>query len=521
MTNRYIAIIAALFAILSVSVYGQGVNAQASSQTLSNSTVNAILNNFNPAIQTIPTTSYAPPSGCPMPSASNSSGSINKIKCGLYASDPLNNETETQQQLQASSGYWRYEGDAPLLNASYAFYRDSEGLHISTESPANGTWAGYFAVTPNTNAELFHAVISNPVNTIPYGYYENGLYVQTSQPFVNYVACVSITSSLGTIWTVGHTYGDSDQQLTVQTLWTDNSANQSLTRDCTMITNGQNYLKVYLDGNMVYSSDTLALGMPSPFNAYLEPETSYTGQMLTGTYNDFYATTAENVQIQNIPSNAATAELVDSSGNVLASAPVLLSNATINVGQFDLPQQANIEILDSNNNTLDSTPVIESVYGGDVYSVVGSTSSTPSVNASQVTGAILSESNQTTIPSVPSVNGSQVTGTINDTAISTIGLIPSAPSTSAPAAHLAVSSQAVNGTVITGYRVLLEHSGIVIGRGYTPKTFTLVDNQQYIVHPEDYGAYTFDHWSDTGSTVRDRSISISSNTAITAVYRTS
>src|SRR6266849_3529471 len=38
--------------------------------------------------------------------------SIDQTKSGLVASDPLNNEIKTQQELQANPGYWTYGGDA-------------------------------------------------------------------------------------------------------------------------------------------------------------------------------------------------------------------------------------------------------------------------------------------------------------------------------------------------------------------------------------------------------------------------
>ena len=354
------------------------IHAQVNDPTMSNSTVSAILNQFNPANQAIPTTSYLPPSGCQMPQSSNASGTINKIQCGLYASDSLNNQTMTQDQLLASSTYWVYGGDAPGENAPFSYYEDTQGLHIGVQAPSNGTYAGYYAVTPNTNAMLFHAVITSPVSTVPYGEFQNGLYVQTTQAPVNYVTCVSITDNLGTVWAIVHTYGSPFGSLVFDTLWVDTSTNQPLTRDCTIITNGHNYLKVYLDGNMVYTSNTLALGMPAPFNAFLEPQTSYDGQQLFGTYNDFYSALGENIKIVNTPSSASTAKMVDSFGNTLASTPVILGNATIDIGRYHLPENANIQVLDSGNVQLASSPVAETVYGGDVYSVVtGSSKMSP------------------------------------------------------------------------------------------------------------------------------------------------
>src|SRR2546425_8384923 len=141
--------------------------------------------------------------------------SINQVNSGLAASDPLNNETKTQQQLQSNPRYWTYGGDAKLQTppAPYDFYKDPQGLHIGVQSTGNDTsgnpkWAGFYALAPGTNAALFHALISTPLRSIPTqnNFYENSLYVQTSintpNAQVNYVACGSNTSVYGTLWAV-------------------------------------------------------------------------------------------------------------------------------------------------------------------------------------------------------------------------------------------------------------------------------------------------------------------------------
>src|SRR6185437_11627046 len=104
---------------------------------------------------------------------------ITRSQSGLVASDPLNNETKTQQEIFANQQYWKDGGDAIAENAPYEYSKDSQGLHIGVQAPANGTWAGMYSVTPNTNAMLFHSVVTTPVNFIPYQWYENGMYVQT------------------------------------------------------------------------------------------------------------------------------------------------------------------------------------------------------------------------------------------------------------------------------------------------------------------------------------------------------
>ena len=312
----------------------------------------------------------------------SSTYSISLAKSGLAASDPLNNETKTQQQLQSNPRYWTYGGDAPLETppAPYDFYKDPQGLHIGVQSTGNDTsgnpkWAGFYALAPGTNAALFHAVISTPLRSIPTqnNFYENSLYVQTSinvpNAQVNYVACGSNTSAYGTLWAVYSATGDVHGATSIAQLYLDSSPNQPLTRDCTIITNGSNYLKVYIDGNMVYSSNTLKLLMQEPFNAFLEPQSSYAGQLLNGIYTDYYATSDENIQVTNNPILAATVDLVDSSNHIIASAPVNSGTAILNIGQFHMPLSANIKVYDSNNIELASTSSPVNIFGGDVYKV--------------------------------------------------------------------------------------------------------------------------------------------------------
>ncbi len=296
--------------------------------------------------------------------------SITRTQSGLAASDPLNNETKTQQQLFANQQYWKYGGDAIAQNAPYEFSKDTQGLHVGVQATANGTWSGIYAVTPNTNAMLFHATVSTPVSFIPYQWYENGMYVQTAgSQNVNYVTCVSITSQWGTTWAIVSTTGTVNQATQFNVLYSDHNPNQPLTRDCTIITNGNNYLKVYLDGNMVYNNSTMNLQMPGPFNVFLEPQSSYPGKMLDGIYKDYYATTDENIKITNNPANAARVDLIDTAGSVIASSPVSSGSATINVGSYHFPLAGTIKVYDGNNNVIASTSSLVNIFGGDVYSI--------------------------------------------------------------------------------------------------------------------------------------------------------
>src|SRR5579875_783710 len=295
---------------------------------------------------------------------------IHLVQAGLIVSDPLDNETETQQQLQANPGYWTYGGDAPAEGAPYDFFKDTQGLHIGAQAPKDGTWAGYFAMSQNTQGQLFHATVTTPVrtvsNTTDPTWYENGLYVQASQPYVNYVTWFALSGAWGAQWVVASVTGNANQGTQENTLWTDTSTNQPLSRECTIITNGSNYLKVYLDGNLVYQNSTLNLQMPPPFNAYLEPQSSYSGQLLNGTYAGYYSTAGENVQVNGLPPGAARVDLVDSQGNIIASSPASSGTATVGIGQFDFPLAASIVAYDSQGRAVAQSGAM-SIYGGDVY----------------------------------------------------------------------------------------------------------------------------------------------------------
>src|SRR2546427_3952626 len=93
------------------------------------------------------------------------------------------------------------------------------------------------------------------------------------------------------------------------------------------------------------------------------------------------------------------------------------------------------------------------------------------------------------------------------------------PQVAAASATLHVSSQDTNGNIKTGFYMVLKQAGTTVATGFTPADFTLNSGVQYTLAARGFGSYVFDHWLDTGSTVNPRTVSISTNTQITAVYR--
>ncbi len=297
---------------------------------------------------------------------------IEKIQSGLVASDPLNNITMTMEQLRNDTRYWAYEGSANNYepDAPHDFFQNSTGRYIGTQAPAPGMYAGWFAVTPQTDAQLFHAVITTPVRTVEDSFFQNGLYVQTFDGRINYVTCVSITGKVGTTWHVIRTFGNFTQATQFETLWSDPSPNQTLTKDCTIITNGDNYLKVYLDGVNVYTNSTIDLQMPGPFLYFLEPQNAYAGSMIYGIYNDYYSAKGETIQVTNLPDSASKVQLVAPDNSIIGESPVdaLGKTAEIDIGMFHFPLSGSLRVVDSGGADIVSTGS-QQIYGGDIYGV--------------------------------------------------------------------------------------------------------------------------------------------------------
>jgi hypothetical protein len=391
---------------------------------------------------------------------------INKVLSGVVASDPLN-QTQTQEQLQSNQTYWLYGGDAQVVHAAYSFYQNAGALRIGVAASNNGNWTGFYAETPPTNASLVHAVLTATSESLP-GYYDNGLYVQASNQLLNYVACLAVTTPKGTIWAVVHGSGNTVSAGTITPLWVDSSSNQKLSQDCTISTNGMNYLNVYLDNVPVYQNSSLRLGMPAPFNFYVESQTQYTSKVLYGSYQNFYATLGENVKITNIPAKAVNAMIVDSSGRVYATSPVVSGSASLAIGNYTFPLRAYIRVyssssVHSNATLVGSTPSAMTIYGGDVYSFgsIGSSTSKPTLTMNAVDAS---------------------------------------------------------GNSLSGMFLTLSQNRKLLSTYYMPASFALNNSQTYTIVASDYGGYTFGHWSD-GSTVRIKTFSISSNTVLTAYYR--
>jgi hypothetical protein len=94
-----------------------------------------------------------------------------------------------------------------------------------------------------------------------------------------------------------------------------------------------------------------------------------------------------------------------------------------------------------------------------------------------------------------------------------------------PTSQLTVVSRLENGSDITGYYTALgqidETTGefVVQNQDFTPAHFTVNSGQSYTLSAGSYGDINFDHWLDTGSTEPQRTVNISSDVELVAIYK--
>jgi len=298
---------------------------------------------------------------------------VNQVESGIIASDPLNDQTLTKEQLLAEGGYWGFGGSAESQGFPVDIFQDSQGLHIGAQSTTPGTWGGVYALSPASDAQVIHAKITAPTNLLPSNWFQTGLYVQSTNGKINYVTCVASVGQWGLSWHLVRTFSDATTPFLYEVLWSDTSLNQPLTRDCTIITDGDTYLQLNLDGVTVYESNVLALDMPAPWIYYLEVETSQDAAMMHGVYSDFYAAKNEFVQLKVAPyiplTDFGKARIIDDLGNDLSTASFNAAGvANIYISEYSFPMQGKLQILDPLNNVI-FTSSATNLAGGDVYSI--------------------------------------------------------------------------------------------------------------------------------------------------------
>ncbi len=282
---------------------------------------------------------------------------VNQERSGLVASDSL---------TTGGTGQWIFYGSAPVEGGIGTYSENGSGLYLGVLARTAGTYAGFYA-RMSVNADVFNAVISLPVNrTAGDVRFNTGLYVQTGGPGVTYVTCDAGVNSRGYSWVVDRAVGDAKQAETITPLWFEANQDQPLTRDCTIVTNGQNLLEVYLDHKLVYSNSSMDLGYQYPLSARVEVQSNDNSTMRFGRYSDFYAATSDNVTVTHAPVGAVV-ELVSPSGRVYFSKTAGASGTVqIGLAAFAMPLIAYVRVVYLGRTLATSRQPAE-VWGGDAY----------------------------------------------------------------------------------------------------------------------------------------------------------
>ena len=302
----------------------------------------------------------------------NNNNTLTLASTGLVFRDPLTASNNT------ISSYWTLAGDAVGEGIPYSTQENSSGLYIGIHTPngsTNSEWAGFYAESPNSNVMLFHTTLTLPYSTLPSGSFNTGLYVQTANGLINYIACAAAVDHTGYSWSVVLTQGNKQQATSFTVLYS--QVGGPLTQSCTIVTNGSNMAQVYLANKLVFSSTTMTLNMPEPFNSYIEVEASSANANLFGKYTDYYATLNDNLVVQNVPSGY-TVELVGPASNVLATTTATSTGSVTlqNLGVYDMPIAASLEVFDASQNLVATTGNSSSFWGGDIYTLNLSTTTT-------------------------------------------------------------------------------------------------------------------------------------------------
>ena len=156
-----------------------------------------------------------------------------------------------------------------------------------------------------------------------------------------------------------------------------------------------------------------------------------------------------------------------------------------------------------------------------VTTTVTSTVATPTTTTVTATQTVASSATTVTSTIISPIT---VTATVTETQQYTSTQTVTASSTN-PCSQtlgtsmLTVKSIATNGTTIYGYEVEAYCQGSHIVFGFTPVTLTLNNNEQYTVTiDQNYGSRSFAYWQNSGSALPTTSVTMSSNTSLTAVY---
>lgn len=260
---------------------------------------------------------------------------------------------------------WFFDGSATVRGGTFDVSQvRGKGLFVGVSDPniKDDVWSGIFAMTPNDYSSLYHVVINVPSDPVkkPADYANLGMYVQTDVTTgrINYVGCTVDMRPDKLILRVESGLGN-DAMVTSRTVhWEKEVSVDQKTMDCTLVTNGDNYLSAVINGERVFASDKLNLHMPRPFNSYLETQVKGIPDMVYGRFSDYYSAFSGELRVIKL----APGQKV-SLGGVSAIADGA-GVARLDISELRQPYSGSL-IVDGEH--ADSVLARDDFMGGDIY----------------------------------------------------------------------------------------------------------------------------------------------------------
>lgn len=252
--------------------------------------------------------------------ASGGGLSLERTQSGTLIDDPFRSPT-SDRDLQDT---YEFNGD---LDPNRAFvHATADGLRVGVQPPSDSEdFDGWFAVTlaAYPRSSVFHVRMSKPAGNVsgPDREAESVFAVQTASTkvtgLINFVEVTSDSLKGRTAYQVDYSSGHIRDAKTKVYWRSEPTTNAPNTQDITIRTDGSHSLTVWLGDQQIFSSAALHLDMEAPFQPYLEVQSLHTPYVAT--FQDFWVTRDNTVQVQGLPAGAAV-DLTATGGKQLATA---------------------------------------------------------------------------------------------------------------------------------------------------------------------------------------------------------
>jgi hypothetical protein len=243
-----------------------------------------------------------------------------------------------------------------------------QGLDIGVG--AHRSWSGWFAVTLRAAGPdvVWHALMSRPSTPVGSGVGEAVLAVQSASTqrngSINYVVVSALSSRGKSTWQIGSAHGFVADAVTDR-LWQEPlRVDAPSTEPVTIRTDGHRSLTVWFGNRQVYSSHTLHMNDPAPFQAYLEVQ----GRDIpyVSNFKDFWVADAAPVIVRGAPPGSRVS--LGTGGGVLRATADSAGQATLHVPSPDLVGTGTLTVT---GRTGDRRFPDLHYAGGDVVEITG------------------------------------------------------------------------------------------------------------------------------------------------------